>query len=74
MSRQNILCCDIVWPNREVLCCNREFYVVIEDFYVSTELAMIESSSAHNRAGRVKAGAHNSVAPCYVATEKAMRA
>ena len=49
-------------------------YVATEDFYVATELAMIESSVAHYRAGRVKASAHDSVAPCCVATEKVMRA
>ena len=50
------------------------FYVAIElarverisvatwDFYVATELTTKESSAAHDRAGRAKAGAHDSVA------------
>ena len=44
------------------------------DFYVVTKLAMTESSATHNRAGRAKAGAHDSVVPCCVATEEARRA
>ena len=63
-----------------------QFYVAIElarvgrisistkDFYVMIELAMTESFAAHDRVGRAKAGAHDSVAPCCVATEEAMRA
>ena len=43
-------------------------YITIEDFYVPTEVATTESSVAHDRAGRVKAGAHDSVASCRVAT------
>ena len=35
---------------------------------------MIENSTAHDRAGRVKARAHNNVAPCCVAIEEAMSA
>ena len=27
MSQYNILCHGRVWPNGEVLCCDREFYV-----------------------------------------------
>ena len=62
----------------------RQFYVVVElarvgrisvvteDFYVTTELATTKSSAAHDKVGRAKAGAHNSVAPCCVATEEAM--
>ena len=58
----------------------KQFYVAIElakvgrisiatkDFYVATELATIESSAAHDKAGREKAGAHDIVAPCRVAT------
>ena len=46
--------------------------VAIGDFYVAIEMAMIESSAAHDRVGRVKVGMHDSVAPCCVATEKAM--
>ena len=42
------------------------------DYYVTIELAIIESSAAHDRAGSAKASAHNSVAPCCVATEEAM--
>ena len=30
MSWQNNLCCDRVWPNGKVLCCDREFYVRTE--------------------------------------------
>ena len=30
MSRHNILCRDKVWPNGEVLCCNKEFHVATE--------------------------------------------
>ena len=48
--------------------------IAIEDFYVTTELATIESSIAHDRAGREKAGAHDSVVPCCVTTKEAMRA
>ena len=48
--------------------------VAIKDFYVSIELARTEGSAAHDRAGRARVGAHNSVAPCCVTTEKAMRA
>ena len=48
--------------------------VVIKDFYVATELATIESSAAHDRDERMKAGAHNSVASCCVVIEKAMPA
>ena len=39
-----------------------------------TELAMKESFATHDRVGRTKVGAHDSVAPCCVATEEAMRA
>ena len=46
--------------------------VMIEDFYVATKLATTESSAAHDKAGCEKAGAHDSVAPCCVATEEAM--
>ena len=60
------------------------FYVAIEfarvgrisvatgDFYVTTVLATTESSAAHDRAGRAKAGTHDSVAPCYLMTEEVM--
>ena len=37
-----------------------------------TELAMTESSVAHDRAGRAKAGVHDNMALCCVATEEAM--
>ena len=47
---------------------------MIEDFYVTTDLATIESSVAHERAERLKAGAHDSVALCCVAIEEAMSA
>ena len=33
---------------------------------------MTESFVAHDRAGRAKAGVHDNVAPCCVATEEAM--
>ena len=49
-------------------------YFVTKDFYVATKLTKTESSTAHNRAGRAKAGAHHSVAPCCVGTKEAMRA
>ena len=49
-------------------------YVVTGDFFVATELTTTESSAAHDRAGRSKAGAHNNVAPCCVATEEAILA
>ena len=42
--------------------------IATKDFYVATELATIESSAAHNKARREKDGAHDSVAPCHVAT------
>ena len=45
--------------------------IAIEDFYVATELATIESSIAHDRA-REKAGVHDSVALCCVAIKEAM--
>ena len=42
----------------------------IEDFYVATELTTKESSAAHDRVGRTKAGAHYSAMPrCVVAKE-----
>ena len=94
-----------MWPNGEVLCCDREFYVgtelakarrnyvateqfyvatelarvgriyvVIKDFYVVTELATIESSAAHDKARNAKASTYDSVTPCCVPTEEAMRA
>ena len=44
------------------------------DFYVTTELAKIESSTAHDRAGSAKAGAHDSVTLCCVASEEVMHA
>ena len=62
----------------------RKFYVAIElasvgrisiameDFYVLIELATIESSAAHDRAGRAKAGMHDSVVLCCVTKEEAM--
>ena len=43
-------------------------------FTNKTKLATIESSVAHDKAGRAKASAHDNVAPCCVATEEAMRA
>ena len=46
--------------------------VLIEDFYAAIELATTESSTAHDRVGRGKVGAHDSVTPCCVATEEAM--
>ena len=51
-----------------------QFYVAIElvrvgRIYVATELPTTESSAAHDRAGSVKAGAHDSVALCCVAIE-----
>ena len=49
-------------------------FVVTEDFYVTTELAMTESSAAHDKAGCAKASAHDSVALCYVVIEVAMHA
>ena len=61
-----------------------QFYVAIElarvgrisvatkDFYVVTELAMTKNSTAHDRDGCAKVGAHDSVASCCVATEEAM--
>ena len=64
----------------------RKFYVTIEfasvgrisitteDFYVVIELATIESSTAHDRARRAKAGVHDSVALCCVTKEEAMPA
>ena len=48
--------------------------VAIEDFYVATELATTESSAAHDWAGRAKAGAYYSVAPCCVAIVGAIHA
>ena len=62
----------------------RSFLVATECFYVMTELAKVgrisisielattESFAAHDRAGRNKAGAHDSVAPCCIAIEEAM--
>ena len=64
----------------------RRNYVAIEQFYAAIELAkvgrisilikgfyvMTESSATHDKAGRAKAGAHDSVAPCCVATKEAM--
>ena len=57
----------------------KQFYVAIElarveRIYVATKLATRESSTAHDRAGHAKAGAHNSVVPCCVVTKEAMRA
>ena len=49
-------------------------YVATKDFIVATELATTESSTAHDRDGRAKAGVHDSVALCCVATKEAMRA
>ena len=61
-----------------------QFYVLIElarvgrisiareDFHVAIELDTIESSVAHDRLGVRKAGAHDSVAPCYVVIKEAM--
>ena len=46
--------------------------VATEDFWVATELVTIESSTAHDMAGRAKAGAHDSEAPRCVATEEGM--
>ena len=37
-------------------------------------MATIESSAAHDRVGRAKAGMHDSVASCCVVIEGAMRA
>ena len=45
---------------------------LIEDFYVTVELAKTKSSASHNRAGRAKARAHDSVEPCCVTIEEAM--
>ena len=39
-------------------------YVTTEDFWVATELATTESSTAHDRAGRVKVGAQYGAALC----------
>ena len=47
---------------------------MIEDFWVAVELAIVESSATHNRAGSTKAGAHDSAAPRCVRTYKAIRA
>ena len=52
----------------------RRISVAIEDFYIATGLATTKISAAHDRAGRAKVGAHDSVALCCLATEKAMRA
>ena len=57
----------------------RRNYVTIElarvgRISIATKLAMIESFATHERDGRTKVGAHNSVALCCVATEVAMRA
>ena len=41
---------------------------------VAIELATIESSTAHDRTGRAKAGTHDSVASYCVATEEGMHA
>ena len=72
MSRQS-------WE-REIMSRHSKFYVAkelarvrrisipLEDFYVVIELATTKSSAAHYRAGRTKAGAHDSVALCYVTT------
>ena len=70
LSRHNILRLDRVWPNGEVLCCNRKFYVatwlarlgrfsvMTEYFYVATELA---------RVGRISVA----IEDCYVTTKLA---
>ena len=62
----------------------RSFLVATECFYVVTELARVgkisiaielattESFAAHDRVGRAKASAHDSVAPCCVAIEEVM--
>ena len=80
------LCCNRVGQGKEKLCRNRailcrnrvgqgrENSVATEDFYVETKLATTKSSAAHDKAGRAKAGVHDSVAPCCVATEEVMRA
>ena len=47
-------------------------YVTTEDFYVAIELATTESFATHDRARHTKASAHDSVASCCVAIEKAM--
>ena len=52
-----------------------QFYVAIElarvgRIYVSTELPKTESPTAHDRAERVKAGTHESAAPCCVLIEE----
>ena len=52
----------------------RRISVAIEYFYVATELAKKESSAAHDKVGRAKAGMHDSVVLCCVATKEAMRA
>ena len=48
--------------------------VAIEDFYVAMELVTTESFVAHDRARRVKAGVHDSMASCCVVIEEAMHA
>ena len=50
----------------------RRISVATEDFYVATYLATTESSAAHNKARRAKAGVHDSVASCCVSTEEAI--
>ena len=56
-----------------------QFYVTIElarlgGISIATKLSMIESFATHERAGRTKAGTHDSVALCCVAIEEAMHA
>ena len=45
--------------------------VATRAFYVTTELAMTESSAAHEKAECAKVDVHDSVAPCCVMTEEA---
>ena len=85
MSQQNILCRNRVWPNGEVLCYDiailcrdivgqaGKISVAFEYFYVKIALAMTESSASQDRAGRTKAGTHDSVALYCVVTEEAIR-
>ena len=46
--------------------------IAIKEFWVVTELAMTESSTAYDRAGHAKAGAHDRSMPHCVVIKEAM--
>ena len=79
MSRHNLFMLQQIWPRQGEIITTElvgegRISIAIGDFYVVTKLDTTESSTAHDRVGHEKAGAHDSVAPCCVTTEEARHA